>query len=60
MKKHLYFAFSIVVSLFSCKFSTEQKSNTKVDHNTLLVAHNGSVFSVDLDGNKISWKNFNF
>lgn len=56
MKKHLYFAFSIVVSLFSCKFSTEQKSNTKVDHNTLLVAHNGSVFSVDLDGNKISWQ----
>jgi len=57
MKKNLIFAISIVSTLFACQSgSVAEKTNTKVAHNTLIVAHNGSIFSIDVDQSKISWQ----
>lgn len=56
MKKYFSLYIALILSFFSCKNPGDTIENTKVNHNTLLVATEGQVLNFDIDEHKIAWE----
>ena len=50
-----FFLAFLITTLVSCQNNQQQVQPTQVEHNTLLIASGGSVFSYNLDENKVNW-----
>ena len=53
----LAFCLGILALLAACTNNKAPVQNSKVTHNTLLVANAGQVYSYNLDDNKLNWEN---
>ena len=56
MKEYFSIYIALILSFFSCNNSGDTIENTKVNHNTLLVATEGQVFNFNIDEHKIAWE----